>query len=339
MTSDPRVDAFLDVAGWGGARRHPLPADASTRRYVRLARGSARAILMVAPPDTAEEVRRFLAIGGWLAARGFSAPAILAAAPDEGLLLLEDLGNRLLATEAAERPGDEAALYAAAGAFLAELHRHDAPDLPAYPPLMANLSAMVVDWYAPASRDRRDEIEAAVQEVVDLLLSGRPVFVHRDFHAENLLWLPDRDGPARIGVLDYQDAMRGPAAYDLASLIHDPRRPVSAAAMAAATDAYIAATGTDRDALAAQIAAASVQRSLRILGRTFARLALQQGRTSYLRFIPPAWAALQRELRHPALAGLSRTLDGLLPEPDAAFLADLAGRAGSLRGHDHAGAP
>ncbi len=337
MIPDQRLDGFLETAGWGSAHRRPLPADASARRYIRLLRGLDTAILMDAPPDTVEEVHRFLAVGGWLGARGLSAPAVLATAPDEGLLLLEDLGDRLLAAEAAARPDDEPALYAAAAEWLAGLHRHEAPDLPAYPPLMANLSAMVVDWYAPAARDHRAEIEAAVQEVVDRLLTGRQVFVHRDFHAENLLWLPLREGPARIGVLDFQDAMRGPAAYDLASLIHDPRRRVSAAAARAATDAYIAATGIDREALRAQIAAASVQRSLRILGRTFARLALQQGRTSYLRFIPPAWAALQRELRHPALADLRRTLDALLPAPDEAFVADLAARAGTLRGRDHAG--
>ena len=110
-------------------------------------------------------------------------------------------------------------------------------------------------------------------------------------------------------------------------------------ARTAATEAYLAATGADRERLGAEIAAASAQRGLRILGRTFARLALQQDRTSYLRFIPPAWTALQRDLRHPALSDLRRTLDGLLPEPDAAFLADLAARAGTCRGRDHAGPP
>ena len=333
-----RIDAFLDTVGWGGAARTALPGDASTRRYIRLSRGADRAMLMDAPPETAEEVRRFLSIGDWLAERGVSVPAILARAPDEGLLLLEDLGDALLAREAAD-PALEPALYAAAAELLADLHRHAPPGLPAYRPLMGDLSAMVVDWYAPASRDRRADIAAAVQEATARLLPGPDVFVHRDFHAENLLWLPGRAAHARIGVLDFQDAMRGPAAYDLASLIHDPRRQVSDAAARAATDAYIAATGIDRDALTTQIAAASVQRALRILGRTFARLALQQGRTAYLRFIPPTWATLQRELRHPALADLRRLLDGLLPAPDAAFLADLSARAGTMRGRDHAGVP
>ncbi len=335
---DPRIEGFLDAAGWAGAARTPLPRDASARRYIRLRRGTERAILMDAPPETAEEVRRFLAIAGWLAARGVSVPDVLAQMPDDGLLLLEDLGDGLLAWESAAHPETEPALYAAAADLLADLHRHAPPDLPDYPPLMANLSAMIVDWYAPASRGHRGEIEAAVQDMVDRHFDGPQVFVHRDFHAENLLWLPERSGVANIGVLDFQDAMRGPAAYDLASLIHDPRRPVSDAAARAATDAYIAATGIDRDALTTRIAVASVQRSLRILGRTFARLALQQGRTSYLRFIPPAWAALQRELRHPALSDLRRTLDGLLPAPDDAVLASLAARAGTFRSRDHAGA-
>ncbi|WP_281826627.1 aminoglycoside phosphotransferase family protein [Jannaschia rubra] len=333
------IAAFLDAAGWGAARRVPLAGDASLRRYERLHRGRDTAMLMDAPPETGEDVRPFLRIGDWLSVRGFSAPAVLARDPDAGLLLLEDLGDDLLARHAAARPEDEPRLYAAAGDLLAHLHRQAPPDLPSYPDQMPDLAATVFDWYAPKARDRRGALRDALRDAIERTLTGPQILVHRDFHAENLLWLPNRDGRARIGLLDHQDAMRGPAAYDLASLIHDPRRSVTPAAQQAATGAYLAATGTDPDALAAQIAVCSVQRSLRIIGRVFTRLCLHSGRTSYLRFIPPTYATLQRELRHPALTEVRAVLDGHLPEPDAAWLSDTAARAGTLRGRDHAGAP
>ncbi|CUH38821.1 putative phosphotransferase related to Ser/Thr protein kinases [Jannaschia seosinensis] len=335
------IDQFLRAAGWQDAERIALAGDASLRRYIRLRRDTApgRAIVMDAPPTTGEDVRPFLRIGDWLSARGFSTPTVFARDPERGLLLLEDLGDDLLARHSAAHPQDEPELYAAAAETLAALHHEAPPDLPRYPDQMAALAATVVDWYAPDARDRRDDIAAAMQSAIDAVLTGPEIFVHRDYHAENLLWLPRRDGPARIGILDFQDAMTGPAEYDLASLIDDPRRPVSDAARDAAIGAYCAATGVAAEPLRARLAVCSVQRSLRIIGRVFTRLALHSGRTSYLRFIPPTWTALQRELRHPALTDLRDLLDGLLPEPDGPWLAATEARAGTLAGRDHAAAP
>lgn len=338
MTDRPaRIQAFLDAAGWADARRTPLAGDASLRRYERLERDGARAILMDAPPHTGEDTRPFIAIADWLTARGFSAPRIVARDVDDGFLLLEDLGDDLLAIHAAQHPQEEAALYAAAAALLADLHRHTPPDLPVYPRQMAELTTTVFDWYAPAHRDRKAALQKAMQTAIDTTLTEPMVLVHRDFHAENLLWLPDRAGSARVGLLDFQDAMLGPAEYDLASLIHDPRRPVSPGAAEAATQAFLTATGADPDGVRARIAVCSVQRSLRIIGRVFTRLCLQAGRPSYLRFIPPTWVALQRELRHPALAEVRAVLDGLLPTPDADWMAATEARAGAFAGRDHAG--
>ncbi|WP_339646961.1 aminoglycoside phosphotransferase family protein [Jannaschia helgolandensis] len=336
---DPMIRDFLKATGWGIATRIPLAGDASLRRYERLVRGTDRAILMDAPPDSGEDTRPFIEIAAWLADHGLSSPRIIAHDPDNGLLLLEDLGDDLLATHAASHPEDEPILYAAAAGLLADLHRHVPPALPSYPAQMATLAATVFDWYAPKAQDRRDDLTAAMQRAIDTTLTGPEVLVHRDFHAENLIWLPERTGPARIGLLDFQDAMRGPAEYDLASLIHDPRRAVSPRAAQAATTAYLDATDIDPEILHARIAVCSVQRSLRIIGKVFTRLCLHSGRTSYLRFIPPTWVALQRELRHPALDEVRALLVDLLPEPDAAWLADTAARAGTLYGRDRAGAP
>ncbi|SFJ75595.1 aminoglycoside phosphotransferase family protein [Jannaschia pohangensis] len=331
------IDQFLSDAGWAGARRDPLPGDASLRRYIRLARAGDRAILMDAPPETGEDVRPFLAIGDWLTGCGLSAPAVLARDADAGFLLLEDLGDDLVARHADAWPADAPVLYAAATDVLTEIHRHTPPTLRHYPDQMADLAATVVDWYAPEARAHRPAIRDAMQAAIDATLTGPDVLVHRDYHAENLLWMPDRAGVRRIGLLDFQDAMTGPGEYDLASLIHDPRRSVSNASAEAAVRAYLGATQADPDEVAARIAVCSVQRSLRIIGRVFTRLCLHSGRTSYLRFIPPTWVALQRELRHPALTDLRGVLDGLLPEPDADWIADKMARAGTLAGRAHAG--
>ena len=330
-----RIDAFLADAGWDDGRREPLPGDASARRYVRLTRRDGTAMLMDAPPGTGEDARPFLAIAAWLRGHGLSAPEILVADAEAGLVLMEDLGPDLLAVRAARDAPAEPALYAAAARTLAAIQSHPPPPgLAPYPEAMPELAATVVDWYAPDARDRRDAIRAAVAEALSAMPAAAPVLVHRDYHAENLLWLPDRDGPARIGLLDFQDAATGPAEYDLASLVDDPRRAVSTEAHDAAVTAWLDATGADAEATAARLAICSAQRSLRIVGRVFTRIALQSGRTGYLRYVPPAIAALRRRLEHPALADLRRVLDGALPEPDAAWRAAIEARAGTRAGQD-----
>ena len=332
-----RIDAFLADAGWNDAIREPLPGDASSRRYVRLRRRDATAILMDAPPGTGEDARPFLAIAAWLRGHGLSAPAIPAADVEAGLLLMEDLGPDLLAVHAAREPRAEPALYAAAARTLAAMQSHASPPgLDPYTEAMPELAATIVDWYAPGARDRRDAIREAMAEALSAMPAAAPVLVHRDYHAENLLWLPERDGPARIGLLDFQDAATGPAEYDLASLVDDPRRAVSSEARDAAVTDWLDATGADAEATAARLAVCSAQRSLRIAGRVFTRIALQSGRTGYLRYVPPAITALRRRLEHPALAGMRRVLDGALPEPDAAWRAAIEARAGTRAGQDRA---
>ncbi len=327
-----RIMAFLKNAGWGDARIAPLAGDASLRRYMRLSRDGATAILMDAPPATGEDVRPFVSLGERLHRHGLSTPDIMAKDTKQGFLLLEDLGDDLLARHAKTYPGDEPMLYAAATEALVHLQHVTPPPLPDYRDQMPDLAATVFDWYAPDAHDRRTTFLEAMTETVTRVLAGPTVLVHRDYHAENLLWLPGREGAARVGLLDFQDAMLGPAEYDLASLIHDPRRPVSDAARKAATETFLTQTGTDPDIAAARIAVCSVQRSLRIIGKVFTRLCLHSGRTTYLRFIPPTWVALQRELQHPALAPVRTVLNGALPEPTPDWLRDIEARAGTLEG-------
>lgn len=334
-----RLERFLQSAGWADATRQPLAGDASKRRYIRLSRGSDRAMLMDAPPEAGEDTRPFVALARWIASANLSAPQIIASDAEFGFLLLEDLGDDLLAVHLNRHPERETDLYVAATETLTAWQGHPPPDLPSYLPQMADLTTTVFDWYAPAHMDRKADLAAAMQAAMDATLTGPPVVVHRDYHAENLLWLPDRIGVRRIGLLDFQDAMLGPAEYDLASLIHDVRRTVGPAARAAAKDAFLAATDDDPAMVEARIAVCSAQRALRIIGRVFTRLSLQEGRTSYLRFVPPTWAILQADLHHPALSGVRAILDGILPEPDAAWQADMVARAGSRAGHPDAGPP
>jgi len=141
----------------------------------------------------------------------------------------------------------------------------------------------------------------------------------RDFHAENLIWRPERQGNARFGLLDFQDAFIAPAGYDLISLLRDARRDVPPALHDAMIARFSAATGLDAGPLAAQLACLGVQRNLRILG-VFARLARERGKTRYIAMLPRIWAHLKADLAHPALGDLRTVLTPILPDPDAARL-------------------
>ncbi|TFL20146.1 aminoglycoside phosphotransferase family protein [Jannaschia formosa] len=328
------IETFLALAGWQDATRVPLAGDASRRSYVRLLREPERAILMDAPPDAEQDVRPFLAVAAELAARGLSVPGILARDTRRGLLLLEDLGDDTYARATAADPGSEPLLYATAAEALAEMQATPPPDLPRYTDRMPELAALAIDWYAPEAAPHRDALKAAMAEALAHPAVTSDTLVHRDYHADNLLWLPRRAGVARVGMLDFQDAMRGPRDYDLASLIHDPRRAVSPEARQAALGAWQAATGRDPDEIAAGIAICSAQRCLRILG-VFARLCLRDGKTRYPDFIPATWAALLSDLAHPALSGL-REVARALPPPSPDRLDAIRARAGAMAGRERA---
>ncbi|MEO1681310.1 MAG: phosphotransferase [Pseudomonadota bacterium] len=331
------IDTFLSAAGWKDARRDPLAGDASRRRYIRLTDQSGqRAILMDAPPDTGEDVRPFVRIGAHLRSLSLSAPEVMAADKEDGLLLLEDLGDALYTRVVDRHPGTEAELYAAAIDVLVALHAQSAPaDLPAYgPAVMAPLAALAADWYLPGmSGARRDpnasrDLANAVEASLEVLAPETPMLALRDYHAENLIWLPARHGAARVGLLDFQDGMAGHAAYDLVSLLEDARRDVPPTLAKAMTARYMAATGQDQERFTAAAAVLSAQRNLRIIG-VFARLSLHFGKPHYVDFLPRVWAHLQNDLAHPALSDLARVVSDLLPSPDPAGLARLRYKAGT----------
>jgi aminoglycoside/choline kinase family phosphotransferase len=308
---------FLAAAGWGAAERKVLAGDASFRRYDRLTRGGERAVLMDAPPPQ-EDVRPFLAVAAILHRLGLAAPRILAKDEVAGLLLLEDLGDgtytRLLADGA-----DETALYALAVDALCHLQRRFDPLTGTLPPYdetkLLTEAALLVDWFLPAitgtptPADLRAEYLACWRAVLKLTSGAASTLVLRDYHVDNLLLLPERTGIAACGLLDFQDALIGPASYDLVSLLEDARRDVPPALADAMIARYLAAfPGIDRDGFMTSYAVLGAQRNCKIVG-IFTRLLVRDGKPGYLKHIPRVWRLIEQDLRHPALA------------PVAAFLA------------------
>jgi tRNA threonylcarbamoyl adenosine modification protein YjeE len=333
------VRRFLERNGFGLAERQHMQGDASTRTYERLTLDGASTILMNSPrrPDgpvmrdskpystiahLAEDVTPFIAMALALRERDFSAPAIIAADREAGLLVIEDLGAELVTAGT----GPIEARYEVAADLLAELHREPVTDLLLVEPGVGyelpryDMDALLIevelllDWYLPKLNTRisdakRDSYFALWREALLPVVAGKPTWVLRDFHSPNLLWLPQREGTARIGLLDFQDALMGPPAYDLASLLQDARVDVPELMEISLLSRYtrarlIADPGFDAPAFAQAYATLAAQRASKILG-IFARLEQRDGKPQYLRHLPRVWAYLQRSLAHPALSTLN----------------------------------
>jgi len=318
------ADRFLAGAGWGAATRHHLAGDASDRRYLRLHLADRTAVLMDSPPGGADNVLAFVTMARHLRGLGLSAPKVLAKDLADGFLLLEDLGDGLLARLLATNPDREAALYAPAVDVLHHLQSVPVPlDLPDLSPAdWAQAAGLAVDCYAFAATFCRPDPEpllAALAAALAAHADGPRVLILRDFHAENLLWLPERTGLARVGLLDFQLGQMGQSGYDLVSLLQDARRDVTTATESAMIARFVAATGADARTFAAQYAVLGTQRALRILG-VFARLCLTAGKPGYLRLIARVWGQLQRNLLHRALTDVRAECARLLPEPTPEIL-------------------
>jgi aminoglycoside/choline kinase family phosphotransferase len=319
---DSAIAAFLAASGWRDAKRQPLAGDASFRRYCRLERDGATAMLMDAPPPQ-EDVRPFLAIAGALRELGFSAPATLAAEAAAGLLLIEDFGDdtytRLLAKGA-----DEAELYALAVDVLIALHRRFTPQaMPGLPPYddtrLLNEAALLVDWYLPAITGDTTPADLRA-DYLDLwrglFAQARAVpstLVLRDYHVDNLMRIAGRGGLAACGLLDFQDAVLGPITYDLVSLLEDSRRDFAPDLAAAMRARYLAAfPDLDHAAFDASFAVLGAQRHCKVIG-IFTRLDRRDGKPRYLAHIPRLWRLIDQDLRHPALAPVKQWLDRHIP--------------------------
>ncbi len=311
------VSDFVQAHGWGAAEQTPITPDASARRYTRLHDGSRGAVLM---EDPSGDVALFARIANYLTDIGLSAPGVLAQDDTHGWMLLEDLGDKLFARVCAVDPTKEAMLYAAAAEALLVLHKATpAPGLGvADPGQLAQMIAPVFEFYAPdVPVDDQAVLVAALEQAIARHAPEASVTVLRDFHAENLLWLPDRVGPARAGLLDFQDALVGHPAYDMISMLHDARRDVSPLAAKAAVDTYLEGSGQSEAAFRKAMAVLGLQRNLRILG-IFARLAKVGGKPGYLALQPRVWQQIQVCLQEGAVSSLGPLVNRVLPAPKVA---------------------
>ncbi len=339
--------AFLAAQGLAGATLHPLAADASFRRYFRIMRQQDRSslVLMDAPPP-AEDVRPFLAVAHLLAEWGLHAPRILAADSAQGFVLLEDLGDTLF-TRLLARPDPESerALYEAAVDVLVTLAERSGELPSALPvpgseaddphllrpydrdPLWVEL-ALFPEWYLPLVGRPVDPSEfTAFQALWDPLIGEMSadcrVLTLRDYHADNLIWIACERGLRRVGLLDFQDALRGHPAYDLVSLLQDARRDVPPPLEELLRTHFVSmlqarglwpAGARGRRLFARHYALLGAQRATKIIG-IFARLWRRDGKSRYLAMIPRVWGLLERNLAAAGLADLAAWYDRLVP-PD-----------------------
>jgi hypothetical protein len=321
MTRDVLIAAFLGRQGYSAARAEPLAQDASFRRYLRLIGGPRPAVLMDAPPP--EDIRPFVRIARHLAGIGVSVPEIIAADEGEGLLLEEDLGDDLYPLHLARlRERWSSALFTAAVDVLVAVQRTPPPpNLPAWDAATMASAALgtLFDWWWPAMFDTsapgqaRQDFASALAAMLAPVAAGPTGFVHRDYFAGNLLWLPDRSGIRRVGVLDFQGAAIGHPAYDLASLLQDARRDIPPAIADQAIAHYLAARPElDPAEFRAAYAACAAQRHLRVAAQ-WVRLARRDGRPGYLVHGPRTWRLLEQAVREPAAAPLAAALDRWIP--------------------------
>ncbi|MBX9775725.1 MAG: tRNA (adenosine(37)-N6)-threonylcarbamoyltransferase complex ATPase subunit type 1 TsaE [Xanthobacteraceae bacterium] len=343
----PRVDRiatvrqFIAEAGLSEATRVRMAGDASTRRYHRLILGNRRAILMDAPrrPDgppvkngkpysqiahLAESVVPFVAMAKGLRAQELTAPEIQHADMQQGLLVIEDLGSEGVVS--GDPPAPIVERYETAVDVLVALHAKSLPavlpvaphvehEIPSY-----DMDAMLIEvellleWYLPrlgivVTDDARADFFGCWRDALDPVINAPPTWTLRDFHSPNLLWLPERKEIARIGLLDFQDAVMGPPAYDVASLLQDARVDVPEEVEVPLLGRYVRARRAadaefDPGTFIRSYVTLAAQRASKILG-IFARLDVRDGKPQYLRHMPRISGYLQRSLAHPSLEGLN----------------------------------
>ena len=348
---------FLAKAGWGAASVTPLPGDASTRRYARLREDKRHALLMDQPQDAetppaseqanaaerkalgynavarlaGADTSRFVAVAEHLRGRGLAAPQIHAADHANGYVILEDFGDTLYA-DVLNQGASEDTLYQAAAEVLAKLHAQSAPArLAANTPLYAYDNTallaetdLLTEWFLPLALGRKatdaeqQEHRALWQAVLEKAADNERVLVHRDFHAQNLMWMPERLGVNRVGLIDFQDAVAGSRAYDLISLTEDARRDVSPELAEKTIAHYLTAARAqgsklDEARFRAEMAVMAAQRNAKIVG-IFARLYKRDGKPRYLALLPRVWGHLERDLAHPSLAALRAWYDRTIPQ-------------------------
>ncbi len=320
---DTLINDFLATQGWSGAGRTHLAGDASFRRYERIVAGDRVAVLMDAPPPE-EDARSFIKIARHLKCLGYSAPEILAADEEAGLLVLEDLGDDTY-SRVLETGGEEDALYERAVDVLIDLHSRPTdeaipPGLPSYGNgRLRDEAFLTPQWTYPAfaGEGLSKQIRRAYGDIwlclFPRIYSGPKTLVLRDYHVDNLLWLSDRDGIQACGLLDFQDAVVGHPAYDLMSLLEDARRDLGEGLKNKMMERYMTAfPDLDDEAFLTAFCILAAQRHAKVIG-IFTRLFQRDGKPDYLVHIPRVWRLLEAALENPTLTDMKDWFDTHMP--------------------------
>jgi len=325
--------AFLKGTDWENHSVTYLAGDASNRKYYRLVDSDGSTdVLMDSPGDPSLALTPFIHLTKYLTQAGLAPPQIKLQNTKLGFLVLEDLGDAVFARHLEAKPKDEHALYQAAVDVLIHLHKQAVPDdIGSYDSKrMGALADLARTWYgAGCDHPTETPLNAEIETVLCESWGADTVFVQRDFHAENLLWLPNRQSPKNVGLLDYQDGLLGHPAYDLVSLLEDARRDVTPQIQTEMLDHYIHKTNHDPEAFKYAYATQGAQRNLRILG-VFARLSMHFGKTHYVDLIPRVWDHLQTDLSHSALTSLRTLCAEVLPEPTPENLQKLKDKCATI---------
>ena len=333
-----KILSFLEGTEWSEANWQFLQGDASTRSYIRLKNGASNALLMNAPPQPdgppirdgkpysqiahlAEDMTSFVGVSNALIEAGLSAPKVHKYNIEEGVLLINDLGDNQLYHMITEEGANQQTLYETAIDILCELRCHPPKSMPVGDklyelPALSNEALsieaeLVIDWYWPKLKNSQvTEEELALYQKVweksfDELKLNNNHWVLRDFHSPNLMHLPEQRGVKSLGIIDFQDAVLGSAAYDVVSLCQDARITVPEDVEQHLLTRYLE-TAKQKDSSFDEAdflkcyAILGAQRASKLLG-IFVRLAVRDGKTHYLAHIPRIWEYLERNLKHPHL--------------------------------------
>lgn len=301
------MEKFLAMHGWSDV--HPIAQDGSARRYFRVSKGERTAILMECLENTpGHSIDDFVRIARWLDSIGLNAPDIYEATAH--FLILEDFGD--VSFKRGIQDGAAVSdLYRLAADILKHLAQQDCPlTLPDYYASHVHAGRRrIIDWFVPCVRGEKnaDGLAEAYLQIWDEIESGLPDcpqgFMHIDYHAENLMWLPNRDGLHRLGILDFQGAMRGPIPYDLGNLLEDARMDVPADLRAEILREY-------DEEFRAWYRVLTTQFHCRILGQ-FIKMAMKAGKDGYLQYLPRVQNHMHEGLKDPVLKPLKAFFDDL----------------------------
>lgn len=307
---------WLKSNNWADWTRHPITGDASARSYERLVHPDGRtAILMKAPKEPSGSQSAFVALARHLRQSGAAAPEVYAWNDSLGLMVLEDLGAVDFAKHLVARPEDERALYSAAVEILCHVQQARPPRglKTLTPDIGVEMVSLTFDWAAPdINPDTRQAIKTELHRLLETVDQTEKALCLRDFHAENLIWRPEKQGRAWIGLLDFQDAILAHPAYDLASLMRDARRDVDPEL----TDPMIAEFAQRRKMAENDVRRAfhtlAVQRNLRIIG-IFERLDKRDGKAGYRKLLPRVFGHLRADLSSPVMEKLQPMIKSAFP--------------------------